>query len=178
MESDKKALRKKLIKMRSDMDEMTYHRLSHFIINQLKLTDDFISAKTIGVYLSYNHEVETWQLIKETFGLKRICVPVVEKDKQMHFVQINHFHDLKKNKYGIYEPIEGNIIDKNDIDLIIVPLVGYNDDRYRLGYGGGYYDRYLKDYKGKTVGIAFQLQKLLDYIPESHDIALDQIITE
>ncbi|MGN1182680.1 MAG: 5-formyltetrahydrofolate cyclo-ligase, partial [Faecalibacillus sp.] len=128
--------------------------------------------------LSYNHEVDTWQLIKDSIDTKQICVPVIQEDHRMDFVHIHNFHDLKKNKYGIYEPEYGQIIEKKDIDLIVVPLVGYSNDNYRLGYGGGYYDRYLENYKGQTIGLAFQLQKLDQYLPEDHDIALHKIITE
>lgn len=175
---DKKTLRKKIIKMRLDMDDTTYHRLSHFIIEKLKQTDEFVSANTVAIYLSYNHEVDTWTLIKEMLNKKILCVPVIDKNNQMHFVKINDLKCLQKNKYGIYEPIAGETIAKNKIDLIIVPIVAYNNNQYRLGYGGGYYDRYLFDYCGKTIGIAFQFQKVEDYYPEKHDIALNKIITE
>lgn len=175
---DKKILRKEMIRMRLDIDDLTYHRLSHFIIEKLKQTDDFASANTIGIYLSYNNEVDTWQFIKDVINVKTICVPVIEQNQQMNFVQISQWSKFKKNKYGIDEPVSGRIINKNEIDLIVVPLVAYNDDNYRLGYGGGYYDRFLKDYHGKTIGIAFQMQRLKEYIPEKHDIPLYKIITE
>lgn len=175
---DKKALRQHLIKARLDMDETTYHRLSCLIMDKLKQTDDFISAKTVGIYLSYNHEVDTWQFAREVIDTKRICVPVIDDNNEMHFVQLDCFDHLKKNKYGIFEPVTGKTIKKKDIDLIIVPVVGYNNDYYRLGYGGGYYDRYLQDYHGKTIGIAFQMQKISHYIPESHDIPLNKMIIE
>lgn len=175
---DKKTLRKKIIKMRLDMDDITYHRLSHFIIEKLKKTDEFISANTVAIYLSYNHEVDTWPLIKEMINKKTLCVPVIDKNNQMHFVKLDDLRCLEKNKYGIYEPVSGETIDKNNIDLIIVPIVAYNHDNYRLGYGGGYYDRYLFDYRGKTIGIAFRFQREDHYFPENHDIALNKIMTE
>lgn len=178
MELDKKTLRKHIIKMRSDMDDKTYHRLSHFIMDKLKQTDEYILADTIAIYLSYNHEVDTWQFAKEVIETKILCVPVVDENNEMHFVKLDHFYHLKKNKYGIFEPSTGDIIEKKDIDLMVVPIVGFNDDNYRLGYGGGYYDRYLQDYQGKTIGVAFQMQKLNHYVPENHDIALNKIITE
>lgn len=178
MELDKKTLRKKIIKMRLDMNELDYHRLSHFIINQLKNTPEFQQAHTIAIYLSYHHEVDTWNLMKEIIGTKQLCVPVVKKNHQMDFVELHDFKSLKKNKYGIDEPENGKVIDKNDIDLIIVPLVAFNNDLYRLGYGGGYYDRYLCDYQGKTIGLAFSFQKIENYRPEKHDIPLDMILTE
>ena len=90
MELDKKALRKHIIKMRSDMDDKTYHHLSHFIMNKLKQTDDYIAANTIAIYLSYNHEVDTWQFIKEVIDTKALCVPVIDENNEMHFVKLDH----------------------------------------------------------------------------------------
>ena len=85
---------------------------------------------------------------------------------------------MQKNKYGILEPDEKIEIDKDQLDLMIVPLVGYNQNNYRLGYGGGYYDRYLKNYNGYTIGLAYTFQYLKDYQPEFFDIPLNQIITD
>lgn len=175
---DKKSLRKKIMKMRLDMSEKQYHDLSHFIIDELKNREEFQQAKTIAVYLSYHHEVDTWELVQEMIKMKTICVPVIKDHHQMDFVEIQDLKSLKKNKYGIAEPCKGKVIDKNDIDVMIVPLVGYNNDNYRLGYGGGYYDRYLIDYHGKTIGLAFTFQKIEDYIPEEHDMPLDVILTK
>ena len=178
MQLDKKLLRQQLIKKRSELDGPTHQRLSSRIISHLKQQDFFQQANTIAVYLSYNNEVDTWQLIREMMPYKRICVPTVDNSQTMHFVFLDDLKHLKKNKYGIYEPVSNLAVEKTDIDLIIVPLVGFNDQNFRLGYGGGYYDRFLAQYSGKKIGIAFQLQRTEELIPETFDVPLDMIITE
>ena len=85
---------------------------------------------------------------------------------------------FKKSHYGILEPVNAKIIDKNEIDMIIVPMVAFDAQRHRMGHGKGYYDRYLKDYQGMKIGVAFECQKFpqLDVYP--HDIPMDLIISE
>lgn len=178
MPLDKKLLRQQLIKKRSKLDHQTHTLLSRRVIDNLKCYKFFQQAHTIAVYLSFQNEVDTWQLIKEIIPFKQVCVPVINESNKMEFVFIDDLEHLSKNKYGIYEPISGRIADKDAIDLIVVPLVGYNDLNYRLGYGGGYYDRYLAQYTGKKIGIAFQLQRTEKFVAEAYDVALDIIITE
>ena len=173
MELDKKQLRKKLIQMRLTFDEN--QKQSHFIIEKLKKDVHFKQSKKIGIYLSYRNEVDTWKLIQEFKEKKEFYVPIV-RGQEMYFTKYKE--PMQKNKYGILEPNEKIENNKNKLDLMIVPLVGYNQDNYRLGYGGGYYDRYLKKYKGYTIGLAYTFQYLKDYQPESFDIPLNQIITD
>lgn len=173
MELDKKQLRKKLIQMRLTFDEN--QKQSHFIIEKLKKDVHFKQSKKIGIYLSYRNEVDTWKLIQEFKEKKEFYVPIV-RGQEMYFTKYKE--PMQKNKYGILEPDEKIEISKNQLDLMIVPLVGYNQDNYRLGYGGGYYDCYLKKYKGYTIGLAYTFQYLKDYQPESFDIPLNQIITD
>ncbi|MDO5812847.1 MAG: 5-formyltetrahydrofolate cyclo-ligase [Bacillota bacterium] len=173
MELDKKQLRKKLIQMRLAFDEN--QKQSHFIIEKLKRDSHFRQSKKIGIYLSYRNEVDTWKLIQEFKEQKEFYVPIV-RGQEMYFTKYQEL--MQKNKYGILEPVEKIEIDKNQLDLMLVPLVGYNQDNYRLGYGGGYYDRYLKNYHGYTIGLAYTFQYLKDYQPESFDVPLNQIITD
>ena len=173
MELDKKQLRKKLIQMRLAFDEN--QKQSHFIIEKLKKDVHFIQSKKIGIYLSYRNEVDTWKLIQEFKEKKEFYVPIV-RGQEMYFTKYKE--PMQKNKYGILEPDEKIEIDKDQLDLMIVPLVGYNQNNYRLGYGGGYYDRYLKNYHGYTIGLAYLFQYLKDYQPEFFDIPLNQIITD
>lgn len=178
MRLDKKHLRSQLIKKRDELNQETVLRLSKCIAEKLKRESVFKKAQTIAIYLSFRNEVDTWRLIKEVITLKKICVPVIGENRQMHFVYIDDLEHLHKNQYGIYEPISDQIVDKDEIDMVVVPLVGYNDQNYRIGYGGGYYDRYLSQYHGKKIGIAFQMQCNNDFVPDSYDIPLDLIITE
>ena len=159
--------------MRLSFDD--YQKQSHLIIDKLIKDPHFIAAKKIGIYLSYRNEVDTWQIVNKYFKEKEIYVPVVD-GKEMYFVLFDK--KLEKNKYQIYEPIDKHIINKDELDLIVVPLVGFDKDNYRLGYGGGYYDRYLANYPGYTIGLAYSFQLIDNYKKEDFDIALDQIITD
>ena len=99
--------------------------------------------------------MDTWKLIEEFKTQKEFYVPVV-RGKEMYFTLYQD--KMIKNKYGIDEPIDKQEINKEFLDLMIVPLVGYDTNCYRLGYGGGYYDRYLKDFNAPTIGLAYSFQ--------------------
>lgn len=174
---DKAKIRKKMIRARLDLDSETYTSKSNFIVSKLKQNIDFITAKTIGIYVSFNNEVYTLDLINEMLKNKRVCVPKT-KQTVMEFYEISSLQELKKGNYGILEPNNNQLVSKQEIDLLIVPLVAYDSKNNRLGYGGGFYDRYLKNYHGKVIGLAFNLQKV-DYLPiESFDLPLETIIDE
>lgn len=174
---DKDKLRKKMIKARLDLDSETYTSKSNFIVSKLKQHPDFITAKTIGIYVSFKNEVNTIDLINEILKTKRVCVP---KTKQtiMEFYEISSLQELKEGNYGILEPDNNYLVNKQEIDLLIVPLVAYDKENNRLGYGGGFYDRYLKEYSGKVIGLAFSLQKVEQIPVEIFDLPLKTIIDE
>ena len=109
-----------------------------------------------------------------------ICLPVIKNNFEMHFHKYSFQNPLKINKLGIPEPI--NLSNKIIPDLILVPLVGFDKDLNRLGYGGGFYDRYFeKNSKLKKmikIGLAFSFQKIKKLPINKFDKKLDKIITE
>lgn len=175
---DKIELRKQMINKRLDLSREDYATKSNLIISKLKQHPDFINAKTIGVYVSFKNEVDTISLIKEIVNEKNICVPKTD-GHLMNFYLINSLDELKKGNFGILEPLnQGKIINKENIDLLIVPIVAFDSNHNRLGYGGGYYDRYLKNYFGKVIGLAFSFQQIETLPVESFDIPIKTIIDE
>ena len=175
---DKIELRKQMINKRLDLSREDYATKSNLIISKLKQHPDFINAKTIGVYVSFKNEVDTISLIKEIVNEKSICVPKTDGNL-MNFYLINSLDELKKGNFGILEPLnQGKIINKENIDLLIVPIVAFDSNHNRLGYGGGYYDRYLKNYFGKVIGLAFSFQQIEILPVESFDIPIKTIIDE
>ncbi len=82
------------------------------------------------------------------------------------------------NKYGIKEPLVTNVQNAQAMDLIIVPLIGFDENSNRLGRGKGYYDRFLKEYAGLKIGIGYECQKLNNIVVEKNDVKMDIIITE
>lgn len=136
---------------------------------------EFKNAKTIMVYLNSKSEVDTSFLIAEAQRQgKKICTPIVLNDKDMKAAILDG-SGLILGAFGIWEP-KGNFVD--DIDLIFVPGVVFDKERNRIGYGKGYYDRFLQHTKATTIGLAFSCQIVPYILAEQHDKRLDMIITE
>ena len=138
---------------------------------------------TVMVYLSMNSEVETWELIDLLLKQDRkIIAPVVDTEsgdlipKQIH----NLDEDLVLHRYGMYEPkVSCPVFPSNQLQLIIVPGIAFDSEGYRLGYGKGFYDRFLPTCPNAvTVGIAYQLQIVDDTHPQTWDIPVQHIFTE
>jgi 5-formyltetrahydrofolate cyclo-ligase len=135
---------------------------------------EFINAQTVSTYISFNKEIDTFYLINKCFELnKTLCVPIV-RGSEMVLSRIDSLENLKRNKMGMLEPESIDEIPKNNVDLIIVPGLGFDKRGYRIGYGAGFYDRYLKDYRGHTAGLIFK-ELLIDFEPEEFDIPVKRL---
>ncbi|MGG7142133.1 5-formyltetrahydrofolate cyclo-ligase [Clostridium nigeriense] len=179
---NKKDLRNKILSIRDLLNIEEKDIMDNKILNELISTDLYKKAKSIFIYLSFGSEIDTNKIINKALeDKKEVYIPKIYKfDKSMKAIRLNSFKDLKKNTMGILEPIDdSNFIEKENIDLIIVPGVVFDFKGNRIGYGGGYYDRYLepiKEFKNKMV-LAYDLQ-IVDFIEqEDHDVTFDYIIT-
>jgi 5-formyltetrahydrofolate cyclo-ligase len=136
--------------------------------------------KNFGGYYPSNNEIDDLEILYllERKGYK-ISLPVIRKNYQMDFFQWSSKTPLKINKYGIPEPLSKKICYP---DILFVPLVGYDNDLNRLGYGGGFYDRYISKIQKKKniikIGLAFSFQKIKKVPTSLYDKKLDFIITE
>lgn len=137
------------------------------------------SADTVFCYSAYSGEAETDVLIDTLLRMgKTVALPLCDvKSKTMTARRIKSRQELSKGAYGIPEP-SGDEIAPSDIDVIIVPLVAFDRRKTRLGYGGGYYDRYLAGTNAIKCGIAYSLQEAEMLPVGEYDIPLDMIITE
>ena len=175
----KKNLRKKLInKRKKNYSEIS----SNHIINIFEsIKKNHKNIKVIGGYIPINFEYDCSKLLKflETKGYT-ISLPVIKKNNQMNFYKYSFQEPLKINNLGILEPVKCS--NKVIPDIIFVPLLGYDNDLNRLGYGGGFYDRYFeKNLKLKRIikiGLAFSFQKITKLPVNKFDKKLDRIITE
>ena len=175
----KKILRKKLLNNRKKnyLDISTKHILNIFEFIKKK----FKNIKVIGGYVPINYEYDCLGLLKflETKNYI-ISLPVIKNNSKIDFYKYSFRDPLKLNKLGIPEPFKSS--NKIVPDLILVPLVGYDNSLNRLGYGGGFYDRYfekhLKLYKIHKIGLAFSFQKIKKLPVNKFDKKLDRIITE
>ncbi|MDY0236070.1 MAG: 5-formyltetrahydrofolate cyclo-ligase [Gudongella sp.] len=181
---DKITLRKKILSERAQIPLLTRQNYSERINKLIKSTSYYKNSKTIMCFLSFSHEVDTHNFIKEaiTEG-KRIIVPVsIHEPRELIPSELRDFDELEIGYYNILTPKKQFIrpIAKEEIELIIVPGVVFDSHGFRVGYGGGYYDRFLLDVS-KTVpkiSIGFGMQ-IIEQVPrESFDIPVDMIITE
>ncbi|MDA9629394.1 5-formyltetrahydrofolate cyclo-ligase [Candidatus Pelagibacter sp.] len=137
-------------------------------------------VKNLGGYYPSNFEIDDLEILEilEKKGFK-ILLPIIKKNNQMNFYKWSNNDPLQINKYGIPEPFLSKIFYP---DILIVPLVGYDSNLNRLGYGGGFYDRYIekieKVKKVIKIGFAFSYQKLKSVPTNKHDRKLDFIVTE
>lgn len=181
----KTKFRKNVITLRKNQNSLDCSRNSIIIKEKLLKMDRVKNSNTIMLYLDFNNEVKTDILLKELINLNKIVVaPItVKEDKKLLPYRIKNLDsDIKIGSYGIREPRKSTCspVDIKEIDIVIVPGVAFDKNGFRLGYGGGFYDRFLKNLSpyAITIGLAFDIQ-LFDEIPkEEHDIQLDYIITE
>ncbi|CAI2598354.1 putative protein YqgN [Apilactobacillus kunkeei] len=154
---DKSAARSEILNKLKNLDN---REDVQYLYNQLFETDEWIAATSIGVTLSTDIEIDTNPIIEKALSdNKRVYVPKVINKSDMDFIEYNHETKLFVNKMGISEPVDGQGIDVNDIDLLIVPGIAFDmSNNNRLGYGGGYYDRVLVDYPGNTIALADRIR--------------------
>ncbi len=181
---DKITLRKKILRERAQIPISTRENYSERINKLIKSTSYYKNSNTIMPFVSFNHEVDTHKFIKDAMAEgKRIVVPVsIHSTRELIPSELRDFDELEIGYYNILTPKEEFIrpVPKEEIDLILVPGIVFDSHGFRVGYGGGYYDRFLSDIE-KTVpkiGIAFSMQ-IVEQVPrESFDIPVDMIITE
>ena len=173
----KSKLRKKILKIREKINKKNIQ----INFNQIKkiLKKEKLDKKVIGGYYPINFEVDDLELLKKLEKKKfNISLPVIKKNFQMDFYKWSFSDLLKINKYGIPEPETKNIVYP---DILLVPLVAFDKNLNRLGYGGGYYDRLIKkiseNKKIIKIGLALSVQEV-DKVPiNMYDKKLDYIVT-
>jgi 5-formyltetrahydrofolate cyclo-ligase len=177
----KKKLRKEIIYKRKKLSKEENRKKSKKIKEILFGLPEFKNAKTVFFYISYNGEVFTHDMIRESFLRKNVIVPISNiKDETLILSQLKSWDELTVGTYRILEPRIEKIrrIEPSEIDLIIVPGVAFDKSGNRLGHGKGYYDKLLQNTNAKTVGLAFEFQIVNEVPTESHDKAIDILITE
>ena len=175
---NKSEIRKKILDIRRKKN------YKNFIINPKTilriLNKEKIKGKVLGGYYPYNYEVDTTQLLEKLEKNNYlISLPKIKKNFQMDFFEWSTKDPLTINNYGIPEPISNNI---KYPDILLVPLVAFDKNLNRIGYGGGFYDRYINKIKKvkkiTSIGLAYSFQQVEKILINKYDIQLDFIITE
>lgn len=133
--------------------------------------------KSLFTYVSFGSEADTHNIIKALISQTAIYVPIT-KDK-MYLTRLNSAESLTADKRGNLNTLASNKkieFYSGQADMAIIPMLGFNKKLFRIGYGGGYYDKYLKDFSGVKVGIAYD-EQYSEFKNEQFDVGLDIIIT-
>tara|TARA_B100000900_G_scaffold354312_1_gene322955 strand:- start:87 stop:626 length:540 start_codon:yes stop_codon:yes gene_type:complete len=175
---NKSEIRKKILKIRQ---ENSPNSQEINIVNILKILKKNKSIKKIvGGYYPYNYEIDAIKILDKLEKLGyQISLPKIKKKFKMNFFSWSLKDPLLINKYGIPEPTSDKIVYPN---ILLVPLVAYDSNLNRIGYGGGFYDRYIKKIKMKnnilTIGLAYSFQKVRQVPTNKYDIKLDFIVND
>lgn len=165
MTMNKAEQRKLCLGKRKDLSDEQRTQYSK-IINEKLIP--FVKDKTVCSYKPSKYEVDVYEILDAYY-------PVVVDEENMQAYKSNNF---VLNRYNILEPDTKDATTTDDFDVIIVPLVGFDEKCNRLGHGKGYYDRFLKNSRTLKIGLAFEAQKLDEIVTNENDIKLDYIITE
>ena len=174
----KSKLRDKVLKLRKSKSKKSININPSNIYSYLKKKN--YNLKIIGGYYPSNYEINDLEILNYFFKRgSTISLPKIKKKSQMEFYKWHTNDPLLINKYGIPEPANSNRVHP---DILFIPLVAFDKELNRLGYGGGFYDRYIqkisKIKKVVKAGLAFSFQKLKTMPVKKHDKKLDIIITE
>jgi len=157
------------IKNKVTKDNLIYQK----VINN----KDILSSKTLLIYISINSEVDTIKIINYFLNTKNIAVPKII-DNDMFFCYVTNLNELTSGKYNIPEPTNENIVTDFDNAICIVPGICYDKKNYRIGYGKGYYDRFLSKNKIKTIGLCYKECMIEKIDNDKYDYKIDEVITD
>ena len=171
MHKDKAALRREMLSLRNAAKAVSLKT------EDLEKYPQFKAAKTVFCYVSAKGEVGTRELIVELLKEKGVLVPYcTDKEGNMICVKINSLDDLKEGKFGIPEPKKNVEFPKEKIDFAIVPAVAFDKKGYRLGYGKGYYDRFLSDINPFKLGVCAKEFYLKEIPHDEYDVKMDDVL--
>lgn len=177
MQISKKELRAELLQRRRSMDKNTMQKKDEAIYNNIVQLPQLMHTGNILCYISTDIEVGTRRLISELIdGGKSVYAPRC-KGKDMRFFRLERPDDTKTGAFGIPEPIGDDEITDFFGTVCIVPALSFDKSGYRIGYGGGYYDRFLRAYNGTSIGICYN-EFIGAVLREEHDLNVDILVTE
>lgn len=181
---NKKALRSDILERRKEIPAATRAQAPHSILNQLLTMSEFIKAETVSSFVSFRDELDMtptneWILANG----KILLLPYIDPaQRKMSFYEVRDLSSLQRNDYGILEPDPKvhELFDELNIECVLTPGVAFDANGYRLGYGGGFYDKFFSRIRKTTprIGVAFEIQ-FVDRLPtEAYDEPVHYLISE
>lgn len=166
----KSEIRKEMIETRNNYSQDELKRKNHMIIEQITNDIDYQKSNVVALFYPMKNEVDLLELIKDN---KIFCFPKVTQDGLV-FIEFNSNTKFQQSKFGVLEPVNGNIKNK-EINYIITPALAISKDFYRIGYGKGYYDQFLENNKpNHVVGVIYDFQEIESFKVDSYDQKIDK----
>ena len=174
----KAELRKKILQEMKALSQEQKRAMDRALTERFLHHPFYQEAKNIATYLSFPHEFQTQELIEQALkDGKKVLIPKTYPKGRMEFV-VYHPQQLVKTSFGLLEP-QGDleVVEPSQIDLIHVPGLAFTTEGYRIGYGGGYYDRYLEHFTGHTLSTVYPCQ-IQEFNSEDHDIPVQEVLID
>lgn len=183
--TDRHELRRSLRRARRALDAVARAQADAAICRRIRQLGAFRRAQRIGIYFAFDGEPNLAGLFASCSRQgKTLYAPVISND-MMRFADLSAARDLQRNAFGILEPVPSQLIDERRLDLVLTPLVGFDDDGNRLGVGKAYYDRCFGFLSGrrhwrrpKLLGVGYSVQRMANYQPARWDVPLWGVVTE
>ena len=172
----KAELRKKILQEMKALSQEQKQAMDRALTERFLRHPFYQEAKNIATYLSFPHEFQTQELIEQALkDGKKVLIPKTYPKGRMEFVVYDP-QQLVKTSFGLLEP-QGDLeaVEPSQIDLIHVPGLAFTTEGYRIGYGGGYYDRYLEHFAGHTMSTIYPCQ-IQNFNSENHDIPVQEVL--
>lgn len=182
----KEEIREDLLRRKRQLSDAA--QKNNTIQDKVLESDLYRGADSVLVYVAKGCEAETDKILQDALGNKSLFVPVTVQHPQpgkreLQISEVNSLSELRRGSFRVPEPrkpnLAGNLEKKAAPELLVVPGVAFSEDKDRLGYGSGYFDRYLSQISSESVivGLAYEQQVVKDLPVEEHDIAVDYVIT-
>ncbi|NMB10742.1 MAG: 5-formyltetrahydrofolate cyclo-ligase [Firmicutes bacterium] len=180
--TDKQTIRREVLQARDNLTTDQRRQLSMNIRKSFFELPMVARAQWIMLFLAFGSEVDTWLLLDEAVALgKQVVAPVcLPTTKGLALYPIRNREEAEPGHWGIYEPRQvGKPISPNSLDVVVVPGVAFDPDGNRIGYGGGYYDRFLIQVpRAWRIGVCYDLQLIKEVPRADHDVPVDAVVTE
>lgn len=177
---EKRNLRRALLEKRSSLSFEMRRKKDSALCERFLASEEFLSCDSLLAYYPIRNEIDVLPIVEKAFSMgKRVAFPKCQKDGAMDFYYVNSIMDLEDGAYGIKEPKEScELFSGREKSLCILPALAFDRAGYRLGYGGGYYDRFLFRFNLTTVGLVYE-EFLFDELPkDEHDKKASMLIKE
>ncbi len=180
LKSEKRALRRRIVALRDALDAETLATRSKAVREHLFALEAYQAARTVHLFVPFRSELDTRPILEDLWGRGvRAVLPRVVPDNQLDHCVVTSWDELEPGAWDIPEPVAAcPLVDPAEVQLICVPGVAFDRKGGRLGYGGGFYDRFLESCPAPRVALAFGLQIVGEVPREAHDLLVHRIVTE